>query len=199
MIAVAAVALNQGFPAVDYFIVGGVRSPGKATLVDAPREYGWQVDKGFGFSGATVRPTGDELSTVKFSIEIWDPADIPQWNDFALRFLSKALVKATGGVEPMALGILHPSLNAPPLNIAKVVVKQVTALLNDGYGLWSSSVTFLEYRPPIKALQRPPAALPPVTDAKPTALDAADRQIQAKTATIQDLAVDVSTLAIGHP
>lgn len=196
---VAGTILGQGFPKANYFIIGGTRSPGKASLIEAKKVFGWQINKGFGLTGATVVPSGDELVEAAFLIEIWDARDVPDWDDFAARYLSKALVGAPGGVTPMALGILHPSLNGPPLNVAKVVVKEVNPLLNDGLGLWTTTVRFLQYRPPVPALSRPLAAIPAAAATKPTAQDAADREMQAKAATIQDLGNKLSTAITGGP
>lgn len=54
-------SLKNGFPKANYFIIGGTRSPGKATLVEAKKVFGWHINHAAGLSGATVQQTGDEL------------------------------------------------------------------------------------------------------------------------------------------
>ena len=178
--------LLGGFPAVDTITVCSVPAPGKWTLQKGPRVFGWDIRKGYGLSGATVVPSGDDLVVAEFLVELWDPSDYALFGAFRSQFLKKALVSIPGGVAAMALGIDHPELKA--LGAVSFVVKEVNPLMNDGYGVWSCSVVFLEYRKPLPALSKPPAALPDVAPPKPTAQDADEREAQALAANFQALA-----------
>jgi hypothetical protein len=180
---------GDGFPAQDYLLLGGDRSPGKVTLRGANSPRGWDIRKGYALSGATVVPSGDELADgIKALFEFWAASQISAWYAFAAKHLSKTVRLLPGSIQPRALGIYHPVLAAPPISITEVVVKDVTGLEPDGYGGWSCEVHFLQYRKPKPALAAPAAAIPAVAAAAPTAQDAADLEMQRKLAQFQALA-----------
>lgn len=166
-----------GFPAQDTITIASAPAPGKWTLQKADKEYGWQIRKGFGNSGATVVPTGDELVEPEFLVEFWDPEDWVLFQPFRALYLKKALVGVPGSPSSMALGIDHPELKAQ--GCTSVVVRKVSIFKNDGFGVWSGTVLFLQYRPPQLALSKPAAAIPDVGTPRPTAQDALEAQIQA--------------------
>lgn len=166
------------FPTNNFFILGGARCPGKATLVSATKIYGWEIRKGNALTGATVVPTGDELVEAKFLVEVWSAEDYIGWLQFAAKFLSNAIQKLPGTTSSKAMRILHQQLNGPPLNVTEVVAKAVNPLANDGYGLWSGEIVFLQYRRPRAALPRPNGTID-ATGGRPTAEDKQDVQINA--------------------
>lgn len=166
-----------GFPSTDTITIASAPAPGKWTLSKADKEYGWQIRKGFGNSGATVVPTGDELVEPEFLVEFWDPKDWVLFQPFRALYLKKALVGVPGAPTAMALGIDHPELKAQ--GCTSVVVKKISIFKNDGFGVWSGTVHFLQYRPPQLALSKPSAAVPDVGTPRPTAQDALEARIQA--------------------
>lgn len=166
-----------GFPAVDTITIGGLQAPGKWTLDSANKVYGWDIRQGYALSGATVVPKGDSLVEPEFVVEIWDPVDLIAFRLFRKLYLKKALVATPGALVAMALGIDHPELKE--LGCVSVVVREVSFLKNDGFGVYMCKVKFLQYRRPLPALSKPNAAIPAVTQAKPTAVTAADRELQA--------------------
>lgn len=165
-----------GFPAQDFIRIGGIPNPGKATITKISAPHGWDIRKGYGLSGATVVPTGDELGDLEILFELWDPNDYPKWNLFAKQFLQKALVAVPGGLVAMALSIDHPVITE--MGKGSYVLKDRSGWTNDGFGLWSSTAAFLEYKKPKPALPRPLAAIPAAAAPVPTAQDAQDVQIQ---------------------
>jgi len=162
----------------DYILIGGDRSPGVVTVdsCDSPR--GWDIRKGYALSGATVVPTGDELSTVELTFGFWTADQITAWQAFAAKYFDKAVRLIPGSLTPKALSIQHPVINGAPLRVTEVVVKDCSALQNDGTGFWTARVVLLQYRKPQPALAKPPAAIPAAQQPKPTAQDAQDREIQ---------------------
>ncbi len=165
------------FPAVDTITVAGGPAPGKWTLVRGSKVYGWQERKGFGQSGATVVPTGDELVKPEFHVEFFDPKDWLLFQAFRAQYLKKALVGVPGAPGALALGIDHPELKA--LGCTSVVVQEVEAFKNDGFGVWAGNIKFLQYRPPQLALSKPDSAIPDLISPRPTAQDALEAKIQA--------------------
>lgn len=177
------------FPTDDFIYLAGDKSPGKVTIRGANSPRGWDIRKGYGLSGATVVPSGDELAEgIVCLFEFWLPEQIDEWIAFAAKHLDKSVRLVPGSLKPKALGIYHFVLAAPPIRITEVVVKDCTQLEQDEFGLWSCEATFLQYRKPKPALAPPSAAIPAAGTAAPTALDAADREMQAKLAQFQALA-----------
>lgn len=190
------VVSSTGIPARDYIIIGGDKSPGKATIrgLNSPRA--WDIRKGYGLSGATVVPAGDELATFSVLFEFFDAggsgvqktADMLQaWYVYASKYFDKSVRLVPGSNVPKALGIDHPILAAPPHRVAEAVVKDVSQLEQDELGGWSTEVFFLQYRKPKPALAAPNAAIPAAAKPAPTAEDEADREMAAKLATLKSL------------
>lgn len=178
--------LVGGLPAADAITVAGAPAPGKWTLIRAPKIYGWDIRQGYGLSGATVVPKGDELVAPRFLVELWTGLDYQLFQAFRSAFLKKALVGVAGSPVAMALGIDHPELKA--LGCTSVVVREVNPLLNDGWGVYQCEVEFLQYRPPAPALSKPNAAIPDTTPPAPTAQTQTEIELQKAQAELQALA-----------
>src|SRR4029077_9900215 len=73
--AVAPNPLVSAFPAVNTITLAGQTMPGRWILTDATKVFGWQIQKGFGLSGAFAFPIGDELVVPKFTVVIWTSSD----------------------------------------------------------------------------------------------------------------------------
>lgn len=183
--ALAGIGPAAAFPAVDSITLANVQAPGKWTLLRAPKVYGWEVRKGMYLSGATVIPTGDDLVEAEFLVEIWDPIDFVAFKAFRAAFLKKALVGVAGAPVATALGIDHPELQE--LGCSSVVVREINPVLNDGFGVWTTTVKFLQYRPPQPALGRPDATIPDNAPPVPTAQDNLEREAQQLGAELQGL------------
>jgi hypothetical protein len=174
-----------GFPVADTITVAGLPAPGKWTLQKGDKEYGWQIRQATAMTGATVVPIGDPLVEPEFLIEFWDPLDYQAFKLFRTTYLKKPLVAVTGSPTGLALGIDHPELKE--LGVSSVVVKTITPVLNDGYGVWSCKVKFLQYRKPLPALSKPDAAIPDNGVPRPTALTQTEIALQQGQAQLQAL------------
>ncbi len=184
----AIIELDAAFPTQHYISIGGERSPGKATVRGGNTPRGWDIRKGYGLTGATVAPTGDELAAgIVVLFEFWQAAQITAWYAYAAKYFDKSVRILPGGKTPKPLGIFHPVLAAPPLGMTSFVVKDATQLENDGTGLWSCEVHLLQYRKPKPALAKPSGVVPPAAVAAPTAMDAADIEMAQKYAKYNSL------------
>lgn len=160
------------FPAVDTIRIGADVMPGQWILQPTYLEYGWQVQQGWGQSGATVFPIGDQLVNAPFLVKFWSARDWASFQPFRMKYIRKAVVKL-GGTATYALGIVHPELAA--LGVTSVVVKKNPAFTNNGKGLWTGAVEFLQYRKAQPALERPAASIPAAAAPQPSAADAIEQ------------------------
>lgn len=172
-------------PRQDYVIFpGGLKTPGVATIqgLSSPRK--WNIQQGYGLSGATTVYAGTDPVKFKILIQMWTSLDFVQWEAIARLHFAKPLP----GMKPIALGVSHPLLNMPPHSITSIVIEDVSGPDQDEFGLWTATISCLEWKKPLPALGKPLAAIPAASKAIPTAADLADREIQAKVATLKSLA-----------
>ena len=172
--AVAPDPTSTAFPAVDTFTIAALTLPGKWTLLEAKKQFGWQIQQGYGLSGAYVFPKGDPLVVAKFKGEFWAQSDWQIFTLMAKTVLAKGSL--TQGPTAAGMGIDHPELKR--LGVTDVVVLEQSALVNDGYGLWTLHVDFLQYRPPLPAPPKPTFVVPDTAAPKPTALTAQQIELQ---------------------
>lgn len=173
----------MAFPIGDSVFMGGRQTPGSARIRKANDPRTWDVRKGYGFSGSYAVFTGDDLSKFSIDIALWTPEQFDEWATFA-----KILAKPTAKTRNKAIGIYHPILRIPPLDIKAVVVLDVSQFDVDDDGLWMCTIELMSFRPPKPALSRPEESTPSVKK-KPdeTAREAADRQIEALLAQVNKL------------
>lgn len=191
-----ALTSTASFPTSDTITIEGVVSPGKAVLQNIKLPKDWQKNKGYGLSGATLVPLGDDLATFQIRFSFWLPSQVAAWRDYWTKFFSKQLVTVAGAAQPMALNIVHGRLAFHGLG--PCVVTDAGGLEKDDLGEWFHVVSFQQYRKAKPALQKPIATIPGASTAKPTAQDAQDRAIQERQATAASLS-DGAAAAISTP
>lgn len=177
---------SAAMPWADTITVAGTTAPGKWTLIRGDKVFGWDIRKGTALVGATVVPTGDELIEPEFLVELWTPTDYAAFGIFETAYLKKQLTTVAGVPLGMAIGIDHPELKRK--GCTSVVPKSVGAFVNDGFGVATATVKFLQYRKPFIAMTKPNAAIPDAAAPKPTAQDQIDIEIQAAKKRLQALA-----------
>lgn len=128
----------------DMIEVDGLQSPGFATITGHDREYGWDVKKAQGQTGATITRTLEDLIEFKVKFHLIDYDDFDAWPAF--QAVLEQSVKRAKTVH--ALKIYHPDLARN--GITSVVVKTIGGVEHDGQGGQFVTVTFLEYKPPQK-------------------------------------------------
>lgn len=176
---------SAAMPWTDTITVAGAPAPGKWTLLRAPKIYGWDVRKGYALQGATVVPTGDDLVSARFLVEIWTAADYVLFQVFRAAYLKKQLVSVAGSPIGLAIGIDHPELKA--LGATSFVPKEVNPLINDGFGVGMAEVEFLQFRPAQPALGKPDAAIPDAAPPVPSAQTQVELELQKAQAELQGL------------
>lgn len=148
--------LNAGTPPIqDFILLAGQKSPGRATVTSAGSPRTWDKQKGWGFSGATLIYTGDDLPDFDVVVDLWDQSHWTQWNSFA-----RVLEKSPTGIKPKALEIIHPLLNRAPLKITQVVIRDVTQFEQSAKGLWTCRIQLTAFRAPKAALGKPNGSIP---------------------------------------
>jgi hypothetical protein len=160
--------LFTAFPVVNTITLSGTTMPGKWTLISAAKKFGWEIRKGYGLSGAFVFPTGDNLVCPEFRVEFWANSDMLRYKTARKVLLTKASISL--GLTAMALGIGHPELTA--LGVSSVVVGTAYPVIQEGAGLWTTKVEFIQYRPPVIAPPKPQGSTPDAATAPPIALNA---------------------------
>lgn len=173
-------------PSVNTFTIAGFTLPGKWILDSAPKKFGWQIQQGYGLSGAVVFPKGDELVVAKFKGQIWTDRQKVDFDIIRKRLLIKPTYAGGSNLSVNALGIDHPELKA--LGVTAVVVGEITPLKDAGGGLWECTLDLLQYRPPLP-VPPPPSQIIPDTTRNPveSAVNNSDTANSLKLATLEAL------------
>lgn len=176
--------MSLDFPVQDFIVLGGLPSPGLAIIrgPNSPRK--WDIQQGFGFSGATLVYTGTDLAKLEVDIVAWLPEHFAAWEIWA-----KAVLGAPKPVRnPASLSIEHPILSSAPLSITQIVVEDVTGWEQVEPGKWIRTIKMIQYRAPKPILVRPFEGPPgdPITVSAPV-----DPELQA----IQANQVQIAKLA----
>lgn len=145
--------------ALNYVVVSGVRSPGRASISGASIPYEWEVQKAYGMSGGVTIFKGRGIAKFTLTITLWDPLHFVAWEAFA-----KLLEPPKPGLK-LVVEMSYPTL--ADLGIKAVAVENLGALERQSNGVWTSASSLLEYRPPLPALVKPRGSVPSVDKAAP--------------------------------
>lgn len=172
-----------GPPRQDYILLGGLRSPGKATVTRPGSPRKWDKRSGYATSGAWLIFMGADLTTFDVILEMTD--DDSDWLDEPA--FSRLLATPPIGTFAKAMDIGHPALNRPPVLVTSAVVLDAGAWEQDDDGLWTMRIAFSAYRAPLPAIGKPKASIPNAPGKVPTAADAREVEIQGLMAKIDKL------------
>jgi len=175
----------SAIPHQDHIVLGGLPSPGLAVVRGAGQPRSWDIQQGYGLTGATIIFKGCGLSKFYVDIFAWTEAHFTAWDVWA-----KAVLMPPAPVRnPASLSIQHPVLNSPPLSITQVVVGDPGQWeQNDEGGLWVRTLDLLEYRKPRPVLVKPFEGPPGSPVNVPPPVDPELLQIQTNAAQIAKLA-----------
>lgn len=144
--------MNPRDPALNYVVVAGVQSPGRADISGASRPYEWEIQQGYGLGGARTIYKGPGIAKPTLTVALWEPEHFVAWDAF------EALLKPPTSTKPFAIGMAHPKLSAA--KIAAVQVEDVGVPERQDNGIWLVIVKLVEYRPPLPALVTPRGSVP---------------------------------------
>lgn len=175
-------------PRQSYIVLGKagiiVPSPGLAVVKKAGTPRIWKENPPYGADGASLIYTGAGLSSFEVDIFLWkEPQHWLEWELF-VPLLAKPVPLPLGVALPdFALSIQHPTLNAKPWEIERVVVEDVSTWDQDDKGLWATTIKFKAYRKPKPVLAKPLEGPPGVDAGLPVPKDPAEviiAELQAK-------------------
>lgn len=182
-----------GPPEQDYIILGQHKSPGRATIRGASSPRKWEQRAGYGMSGATCVFIGIPLPEFEIEILLSQPAHWIDWEVFAKLYLGTEPGPPSLGpflpiIRPKAVGIQHPLLTKPPLDIKEVVFTDISQWDAVGDGSWKCVLKCMQFKPPKPMLGKPDMAIPAGSKPVPSAQDAVDAELAAKRAEFNRLA-----------
>ena len=170
---------------------GGDWSPGLAVVRKAGIPVTWDKRKGYGYAGAWIIYTGDDLSEFEVEFTFTTQTQINEWKVWAKKYLTKASQAASnasflpGPNQPKAIGIYQPQL--AEVGIDKVVWKNIHQFDQPAIGKWVKVVEFIQFKPPKPLLGRPNGATPSASKVTPVAQDPKQLEIRAKRQTAEAL------------
>jgi hypothetical protein len=162
---------------VDALRIGGIYSPGFCVIGSgAEIIYMWDKRKAYGYGGAWLVFTGDDLPAFDVTWKFFTERQKAAWDAwFKPLRRPPAKPQAPGGTftplapQPPAHGVYNPIL--ADQGIDKIVLGKVGPLTQPSIGLWTRKVTFIKWQPPVPLIGKPDAAVP----------DVAQKTIPAKT------------------
>lgn len=147
-------------PSLNYVLVNGMRSPGRATLTGVKVPYAWDIQESYGREGATATFKGRGIAKFTLTIAMWEREHFGVWPVFA------ALLEPPKPPRPpLVVEMHHPLLAAA--DIRAVSVESIGQPERQPNGLWIATINLFEYRPPKQALMKPRGSIPAVTKGKP--------------------------------
>jgi hypothetical protein len=149
-----AFAINRRDPALNYIVVAGVPSPGRASVTGVRIPYHWDITQGYGLSGAITIFRGRGVSKFTVTITMFEDEHFVQWPIF------KAVLQPPTKLKPLAFDMIHPVLSSA--GIKAVQIEELGEPERQSNGMWIATLKFLEYRPPLPALVNPKGSVPGV-------------------------------------
>lgn len=142
---------------VDFATLGGQRTPGICTVVDAKWPRRIIERSGIGLSGATARFGGVMLSDPALQIRLYNEQDFADWASFLPVVAAPPL-----GEHARALDIDHPIL--ADFQITAVLIKDVHQPVDEGEGVWMAQIDLKQFRRPNFQMSAPDGAATGPTD-----------------------------------
>ena len=126
----------------DYFLLGGMRSPGLATLESGgDRAQRWENQQSPLTAGATTIFKGEEISKVSYTLTLWTIEHFTAWDAFAA-----TLRAGTKTRPPRVYDLVEPSVAHN--EIKAVAVASVGPLKRASPSRWTVLIELTEYRKP---------------------------------------------------
>lgn len=184
----------------DAIRVGGDYTPGLCVIKKHGIPFNWDKQKGWGYSGAWLIFTGQDLNEFSTEFTVWRQDQIEAWKAWAKKYLTKQPAQPQrAGVflpnvpRPQSLNIVHPLL--AELGISACVPKHIGGWNQAAQGKWVKSIDWIQFRAPKPFLGKPKEPIPDTKGKPPVALDANQLEARAKRQQIEALQ---KAIALGH-
>ena len=133
----------------DLALIGGVPTPGIATVSGAERVVKWDERDGKGADGASTFFEGAQLTKFTLTLSFADGVNgetIDEQIDRYQTFIVPVLEQGTSGKT--ALDFYYPSISEAPINVRSVVPDAIGQLAQDANGAWSVAIKLIQYVKP---------------------------------------------------
>ncbi len=166
-------------PDLNFVVVMGVQSPGRAQITGLGRPYNWQHQEGYALSGAWSTYRGEAICKFTLTLALWLREHFAQWELFKKALTPPSISK------PFFVEMRHPLI--ADAGIKAVGVEELgTPVRAPGGGLWLSTSKLFAYRPPKFALVKPDKTIPSPDKGKPIPPQTeADRALAKVTADVE--------------
>lgn len=165
-------------PAHNTVKVKGVASPGRARISMASIPYNWDIQEGYGLSGASMTFKGRGLVKFTLYIDLWAPEHFIAWQ------LWMVLIRPPSTSVPLVVEMGHPVLSM--LDVKAVAVLSLGQPERQSNGMWTVRIDCIEYREQQKSLVKPRGSIPsPEKGAVVTPQTEADRALVAVRAELE--------------
>jgi hypothetical protein len=161
---------------IDFVIVRGLPTPGVGTIQRAKRTIKVDEIGGYGVSGSVLVVHGRRLVPFDIVIKLTTPEDWAEWDNF-----KSVVLTMPSGINAKALDVWHPWLVM--LEVKSAIVTDVSQPEDDGTGVFTITISMIEFRRPKLTLASPVAA-----EQKPASTDPVDKYIEQLTNQVQELA-----------
>jgi hypothetical protein len=161
---------------IDFVIVRGVPTPGTATVQRAKRSIKVDEIGGYGVSGSILVVHGRRLVAFDIVVKLTTPDEWAEWDNF-----KEVVLTMPSGINAKALDVWHPWLSM--LDVRSAIVTDVSQPEDDGTGVFTITISMIEFRRPKQQLATPAAA-----DQKPAEQDPVEIYIGKLTNQLQELA-----------
>lgn len=160
---------------VDYFKLGGLKSPGHARIVGAAARRKFDIRSAYGSSSSVAGWL--DLAEFKAEIDLYTDVDWYDWDIWKKAALREIKANRRNKASDFATDIWHPWL--ADLDIKAVIVKSVSQPeeVNET-GVYRVTIEFIEYRKVVHTLSKPTAAKAKPEDHKDRRTDAVRDEIE---------------------
>lgn len=156
----------------NHVVVAGVMSPGRAQISGLKVAHNWDVKESYGRDAAYMTYRGQKLARFNLAIALFELEHFLAWPAFA-----KLLEPPQKTSAPFVIEMGHPMLSAA--GIKGVALLELGWPERQSNGLWVSTSSLIEWRPPKPVLVRPKGSIPSPDKGKVvTAKTEADRALE---------------------
>lgn len=166
----------------DAIKISGDWSPGYAVVKRAGEIVTWDKRKGYGYAGASLIFTGDDLSEFSIEFTMTTQTQVNEWKAFKKKYFTKRPAAPQNSVflagipQPQALGVYNPLL--AEVGITQIVYKEIHQFDQPSIGKWVKVVDFIKYQAPKPLLGKPAGATPAAGKQSPVGQSAAQLEIR---------------------